>query len=927
MPYIYYQTNERETWKVTEFDKKSVKRIVSEGALRRSILAVSEPITEDTDDSKIRYQGPFYIDIDSQDIEEAISSAKTILEKIETERVPLESVEIYCSGKKGFHFYFHQKLFSNGRPVRGLPYIYKRMAIHFYVPGLDSQVYSGGKGNLFRLPDVQREDGLYKVRISPEELKTLTAEQYRELTKQPRRVTFPEMKAPEIENSFMLNAYTAAKQMMKHEEASLKDPGIPDNLLQQFQNQPPECITDLIDYKVKGSTNFNNAAFQLAIYLRRSATPISLAESLMTKLADSGTSSSYSSPKQRLNHIKGLYSYMRANARRTFSCSAMRSALSTRPCEGCSLHDEKKLSAEMYEIEERSDGYYAVNAKTEVRLTSFILTPHRMITTYNPESKQENRVYTMCTAESNHEIIGSVRIEESAWNSRSAFVSSFNGMSNLKVTASDNDIQNLKHYILRDLENIDSQEIVRAAGIHRDERYGKPRYTYVEEGSSANKWGQKGTHLLELPVSAMNSALPHLKDVPLPDQASERHESALRALIGMNTSEIVAPIIGWVSASHLKSHIMSLRQEFPLINLWGGRGSGKTKTATQFSLLNGADYTIGAPPALPNTTPYAITQTLTSTTTIPRVMDEFNKGGMGQDRYSKYAELFKQSFNGSSAMRGRIASKGERTSSGLGAIADSFALTAPLMVLSEHATDLAALNDRMYKVMMTEKSLCDHRGNMLEASRSKKQLLSVAKALTMKALEVREDWIEDRMDEWYKVVPDDYTERQALVRVVIGVGLDYFELVTCDVLSMSLKLDILELKEAFVRAVQDITSPENQIGHSTEIDYLMSKLGELHTLSAAGSTAHPISANNFKIEGDVLKLDTPTLFTMLRLHVKSTGERFPIPDASQFQMLLRNEIYFIRDSVIDHSMVSSRPITELSLQGMRGKGIDITLFS
>jgi len=331
MAYIYYQRSEKETWRVTEASKGVKEALVKEGAMRASILSVSEPVTDDTDESKLRYQGPFYIDIDSSDISESIESAKTILKKIEDEKIPPESVEIYCSGSKGFHFYFHQKLFSNGRPVKQLPYIYKRMAIYFYVPGLDTQVYCGGRGNLFRIPDVQRADGKYKVRILPQELEVMTPEMYSQLTSAPRNISFPEMVAPKLENSFMLNAYTAAKQMMAAEEKQLKDPGIPDSSIQQFQSSPPQCVSDLVEYKVKGTANFNRSAFQLAIFLRRAAVPFSLADSLMTRFADASNSSSYSSPKERLQHVRGLFAYAKSNPRRTFSCSAMRSVLSTRP--------------------------------------------------------------------------------------------------------------------------------------------------------------------------------------------------------------------------------------------------------------------------------------------------------------------------------------------------------------------------------------------------------------------------------------------------------------------------------------------------------------------------------------------------------------------------------------------------------------------
>ena len=107
MAYYYYQINEKEKWRVSEATQKNLQKIKDSGARRMSILSVNQPVEEDTDENKIRYQGPFYIDIDSSDLQVSIDSAKDLLNKIDQENIPRESVEIYCSGKKGFHFYFH----------------------------------------------------------------------------------------------------------------------------------------------------------------------------------------------------------------------------------------------------------------------------------------------------------------------------------------------------------------------------------------------------------------------------------------------------------------------------------------------------------------------------------------------------------------------------------------------------------------------------------------------------------------------------------------------------------------------------------------------------------------------------------------------------------------------------------------------------
>jgi hypothetical protein len=83
-------------------------------------------------------------------------------------------LRFYASGSKGFHVEIPAKFFDaqDGDPY--LPLIYRRIAAswkqRFNLTTLDLTIYSMGKGKMWRIPNVMRDNGRHKVPLTPDEV-------------------------------------------------------------------------------------------------------------------------------------------------------------------------------------------------------------------------------------------------------------------------------------------------------------------------------------------------------------------------------------------------------------------------------------------------------------------------------------------------------------------------------------------------------------------------------------------------------------------------------------------------------------------------------------------------------------------------------------------------------------------------------------
>lgn len=269
--YRYYQTSEKSKWKLITDTDDVIEQVKGSGGIKATILALSEEISEESDTSNLKYKGPFYADIDCKEgLQQAAKSTKKLVSSLNNRDIDESQIQIFASGSKGFHILVHEKNFSSGRPVKSLPKIYKEMALALFVEGMDLQVYSMGRGNCWRIENIKRYDGNYRVRITLKELEVVIDKgkpAYELLVAEPRKArTNPE---PTPTKSHNLEAL-----FNKSRTAASKDPKVPEpiesgKLKATFPEELPQCITDLREGKIRKGINFNQASLTVSTYIAR----------------------------------------------------------------------------------------------------------------------------------------------------------------------------------------------------------------------------------------------------------------------------------------------------------------------------------------------------------------------------------------------------------------------------------------------------------------------------------------------------------------------------------------------------------------------------------------------------------------------------------------------------------------------------------
>lgn len=131
--------------------------------------------------------GPLYFDVDSDDAQQALLDARSIVRYLKG-HVPTSAIEIYFSGKKGFHIEC-QPVALGITPTPNPADVYRFIANcikdELSLSTLDFSVYEPRR--MWRLPySVHQSTGLYKLPLTSEELFQYDIEKIKDLAKIPR---------------------------------------------------------------------------------------------------------------------------------------------------------------------------------------------------------------------------------------------------------------------------------------------------------------------------------------------------------------------------------------------------------------------------------------------------------------------------------------------------------------------------------------------------------------------------------------------------------------------------------------------------------------------------------------------------------------------------------------------------------------------
>ena len=937
--YRYFQRGEKTPW-ITIPAEGAEAAALEQGAVRLTVLSTSKALgglDGEAVPKDVRFYGPLYFDIDhKEDLALAIESANRLVTRlVEEYGVDPSDIQAFLSGSKGLHLFLLPHTFGLERPVLRLPGIYREMAKQLYVSGMDMQPYS--MRNAFRLPNVKRDDGRFRVGVSIAELRELTVERYRELVAKPR----PDFRHPDGTGKVYVQLsvlFESATELAKKNEKVIQDSSqvYAPVLRQHFSIDAPPCIQSLAEGKKAETASFNQVATQVAIFAARlNADGLGTFEPTFDRIADNQQSSSYSSARARREHMEGQYAYMRSTERYNFSCNAMRSVLKGRPCDECPLEavkvvDSPESAAQAVGIAARADGYFDVAAQGKPRrISTFILEPEYV---YNQlmEDGQVRRVGTVAQVKTNGQSVGRVLLDESSWGNRQQFLRALGGFSNLSFLGSETDIQKIKYVTMAD-DDLPEKQIVREMGMHVTRVNDKEIRTYVEAGKSINSLKLRDTYNFD------GSSLyePFLLSAKRMTQGDEEARRALKHLLHLNEPGIMGPLVGWVAACHLKPHLMHLYRQFPPLNLWGNMSVGKTTTARFACVLGGVDF-IGQHEEMnvAASSPYAWLDSLSNSTSIPIIWDELNKtkDRMTPKLYAKACELLKATFNGQAANKGALGST--NSGSGTSAVVVSYRMVRPVIYCSEQQPDVSALNDRSVNLLVTKKGKEGRRNDVFELRASLDGLKRAAHTMMLNALTTPTVEVAKMFRDSDALMADGLSERPRYGLACCHMGLRWLRSLAeqYDLVDEELGALMDEAEAAVVEHAKQLGSEESTREISTEVDRAFAEILEVidNSLQAEHLGGTPLLHRGIHFAVDTtggynwLHLDVRAAHSAYMMWARRKGVNVVLDDLRNFCRLAKLEEY-VNSMVNTPAVLGGRHAFVIDLARAHKRGLPVNL--
>lgn len=936
--YRYYQRSEKDAWFLipTKAGEDQFAQALSHGAKKLTILEVNQMI-QDGDDpevprnrDKLAYRGPMYFDIDCKgDLDWALASANELVKRLLAFGTPEAGLQIFLSGSKGVHILLDERLFGSGRFTRRLPEIYKEMARDLFVSGLDFSVYSGGRGNAFRIPNIERFDGKYRVPVTVTELLSIDAAQYKLLVSQPRQIpTYP---LPAVQVPELMAMFEEAKKRVNSKQKVVLIATSAE--LEKIRFDPPTCIQMLCDGKDhKSEANFNQVATQLASYIVRAGVDSAVAEALAARCAENNHSSKFGTAKLRRDHIEAQIRYVEHTPGFSFGCNAIRALLAKRPCDGCVIEaagdgeagDDADICAEA-----RADGYYVRMGEAIRRITNFILQPQDVYIEKPQDGSSQRRAGTKMAVLQGGVEVATLLFKETSFSGRSGFLREVEGVADLTFQGTDLDVQKIKMAIFKEDQDMGEVYRVYTAGVHLDFIGDTAVFTYVEPDLSINSVKVKGTHQ----YLGTLQARPYFSKANICPVGDEETDIAIAAMLRMNRPYEMGLIVGWCAACHLREHLQYLFNQFPVLSLWGSAGAGKSITAGLVTWINGTDYMsqdsgVNAPSA----SPWAMLEYCASTTTVPRIIEEYNKSKMSAGAYRDTGERIKQSWGRESAMKGR---PGGNAMGRVSAETVVIPVSAPLIVMSEQEIEMPAIQERSIAVHMTKQKRQGRRADFELARKHRPSLRSFGKALMADSLTTTLEDVEDLMQRASDLLPEMMDDRPRYSMQVIMLGLWKMREVLANLHLWQAASGLDKCIEAVVQAVTkgrgDAEGNFLLRYVQSEIDLVVAKIALIIAISRSAeesSVGHVYLREglHYVVNDQYLILD-PVMCHTSYVSYSSKEERVTpvISNAGQFLKLIVEEPYFAAQKPINN-MGGGRAMLFLDIKAMEAKQIDTSLF-
>lgn len=324
--YTFWKPEEQKSvWQRIPATKAALKHAITLGAKYTTVAQ----FTTDGDGNPYHYYSPLYIDFDAEsNLDEAIDDAIACINYLESEfGYPVDVLKIFLTGGRGEHIEIPAISFGAEDGDPNLIYIFKKIIETWPFATLDHAIYNQRRGRMWRLPNLVRPNGRFKVPISIHENRHMPRERLWALTEKPRY----DFQFNPPEDYPVCEDLKLEFEMRKHqyyEKALNQTTDLVDNadLKKFFIDELPVCIMALLN--TTGLSNSDDTNLNLtALTLARFYTDAGFSESNLLEDAEEFCETNFLDSAQypdlgtKLQHLQTLYRYVAGHSpEHTFSC-------------------------------------------------------------------------------------------------------------------------------------------------------------------------------------------------------------------------------------------------------------------------------------------------------------------------------------------------------------------------------------------------------------------------------------------------------------------------------------------------------------------------------------------------------------------------------------------------------------------------------
>lgn len=908
-----------------------------------TILDVDSNFPEDMtaeEISAVRYKGPLYFDFDSSSIAEVIPKFQEFLGKLTAMSIPLNTVEMYATGGKGFHCIISSLAFMskpNPRGVQALPQIFKEMAYDVYIDTLDLRVYSSRKGRQFRTANVVRTNGRFKVPITVDEALGMTPELYETLTSAPRYLPPP---ATPVFNTELALSYEKAASKIERALKNKKKAKVDESMLKKFQgNFPPTVEAIMRGENVLEGVGWQKLSLQLAIAAhalgKSEAELVGGCEGLIASHKSDGNR--YDTPPKRRIELSRLYQYLDGNPCYSFSLGGLRSLLAP-GTPAPDLSSDALPEPEVAGEEQPSDeGPQEFGTTLGMRISSTGIYKH---------SKEEGLVKCCAVGLSSPSELIEVGTGHSVGYEVGVFLDGVSKGKHLLPMDTFTSRNRFQQFTLKFGVSIQATDL--QIGALADAM----RIRTLKEKRQVLVTSKEGLDLIVPPGAESNEDLDlawishtgtlsrngtqyRMKGLVSPEgeyksdllnapvlTGSEEEAKFFETLFSVNADPVLARLFGWYTACFLRQVFMHFFHQFPVLQVYGEAGAGKSATC---GLLNRMHYMMKEPrqPSASSITKFAMQGLAGGSASMPLVIDECKWREVGKIKRDMIVDAIRNSWSAGSIERGVISSDTGASRLDI----RSWKWNAPMGFIGEQLENQTAVMHRSVVVSMSKASAAGRKdqfegavadqGDHHYLSRYGRLCVDKALALDFPAFRAEVERNRKIAEEAYGLDGD---HRPIFGAAVVITGLEFGRRVLGSVFGPRFDDQMESFKEAMLSNVL-VFAPRA----ISEVAKVLSALAHLSRNEPDESPAKLHYGLDYTILNGMLDLKIRSAYARYSRWCRNTGDERLFDNDEAFMVALDGYGAVVDRSCVDNEVLKDSPFTRvyrLSIEKMDSDEIE-----